>query len=74
MSNKLDDAFEVIDLIKSQWDLDVLHDQLDYLKAILNFESDLDEWKRAHGEKNLSPEESARQDVNEWYEEKEKNL
>jgi hypothetical protein len=45
---KIEEALKVIDLMKSQWDLDVLHDQLDDLKIILNFESGLDEWSKNH--------------------------
>ncbi len=47
-NSKIEDALEVINLIKSQWDLDVLHDQLDELKPILNFESSLIEWTKEH--------------------------
>tara|TARA_R110002126_G_scaffold276977_1_gene422743 strand:- start:83 stop:265 length:183 start_codon:yes stop_codon:yes gene_type:complete len=49
-NEKIEDALKVIDLMKSQWDLDVLHDQLDDLKIILNFESSLTEWTETHNE------------------------
>ena len=62
-NEKIEDALKVIDLMKSQWDLDALHDQLDDLKIILNFESSLIEWSKNHINK------PSHDDIREWHKE-----